>query len=448
MSEFLGNFAGWIWGMPLVVLLTGGGLFLTIRARFLPMHGFFKAWKLILGMYPEEKSAKGQISHLGALCNALSSTIGMGNIAGVAVAIASGGPGAIFWMWVSAGVGMCSKFFECTLAVMYRGEDYCGEVQGGPMYVIENGLGKKWKPLAYLFAIFALVGCLSMYQTNQLAVFLDSQYSADKGIVGIICAILTFIVVIGGVKRIAQVSTKVVPVMVITYVIAGLAIIFMHLDQVPDVFRAIFSAAFTGEAAFGAFSGIAVREIMKTGIKRAAFSNEAGVGSAPLAHGNAKTNDPVKEGVVAMMGPFLDTIVVCTITAFVILLSVDFSQPNDLNGVELTILAFRNNFSDMGVHILGFAIFLFAFSSMVGLANYGIKCWDYIFKGKYFLKEWVYVVFYCFTLYWAAVNPPEDVLNILDIGFGLMAFPAMFSTLMLSGRVMELVKKSEFLNGR
>jgi len=444
-SQFLSTLVDLVWGLPLVILLMGGGIALTIRSKLLPIKYFFTAWRLILGKIPEDEDAKGQLSHFAALCNALSSTIGMGNIAGVAVAIYQGGPGTIFWMWVSAIVGMCSKFFECSLAVMYRGEDYRGEVQGGPMYVIEKAMPKVFKPLAYIFAICALVGTLSMFQTNQLAVFLNTQYAVPNLATGIACGIFVLFVLFGGVVRVASVTTKIVPLMCLLYVIAGLIIIFMNFSAVPDVFALIFKEAFTGRAAVGAVSGLAVREVMKLGIKRAVFSNEAGVGSAPLAHGNAKTNDPIKEGLVAMVGPFLDTIIVCTITALVILLSVDLAQTSELSGIELTTLAFKNNFSDIGVHLLGLAIFLFSFSTMIGMANYGVKCWNYIFKGKSIFKEITYIILCSLTMVYAATSSPGDIINILDIGFGMMAFPAMFSTLYLSGKVLAQMKKSKIL---
>ena len=328
ISDFLNYLVGVLWGLPLVGLLLGGGVYLLFVSRFMPLSGFLQALRLIFGKthHSGDEVAPGQISHFQALSNALAATVGLGNIAGVSVAIYQGGPGAIFWMWVTALVGMNTKFFECSLALMYRGKDFQGEVQGGPMYVIEKALPKHFRFLAIFFAICGLFGCMAMFQTNQLAIFLHSQYKLDPFFVGIVFALLVGVVLMGGIKRLAKVTSSLVPIMCLFYVICGVVIIFIQRERVPQIFALIFKEAFTGAAATGALSGMAVKEIFLIGVKRAAFSNEAGLGTAPMAHSNARTAEPISEGLVAMMGPFLDTLVVCTITALVILISLPATQ--------------------------------------------------------------------------------------------------------------------------
>ncbi len=436
-SDFLSLVVDYTWGLPLVLLLMGGGLYLLFVSRFLPLLGFKHALDLVFGKYKHknEDKADGQISHFQGLTNALAATIGLGNIAGVAVAISQGGPGAIFWMWIAALIGMNTKFFECSLAVMFRGQNYLGEVHGGPMFVIEKALPKKFRPFAIMFAVCGLVGTMALFQTNQLSAYMLDQYETPKLATGIVSSIFVAIVLLGGIKRISSVTSKLVPVMCVIYVLACLTIIFINFESVPAVFSSIFTEAFTGRSAFGAAAGIGVIQVLKIGVKRAGFSNEAGIGTAPMAHSNVKTNEPISEGFVAMLGPFMDTIVVCTMTALAILTSVDYQNLGDVTGIVMTTKAFEATLPGVGTHILGVAILLFSFSTMVGMANYNEKCWNYIFKGRFIFNRYVFIFWFCLTLVYGAISTPTDVINILDIGYGFMAIPNMFATIYLATKV-------------
>ena len=316
-----------MWGPFLLILLVFGGLFFTVYCRFIPFRYFKHGLDILLGKYDNDDDP-GDINHFQALSAALAGTVGMGNISGVAVAIHMGGPGALFWMWVSAFVGMSTKFFTCTLAILFRGEDDLGELQGGPMYVIQEGLGQKFKPLAVLFSSAGLIGCLPMFQANQLTQYIRDSVFLPLGmfssnpfmgnvVTGILIAILVAGVIFGGIKRIGLVAGRIVPLMVLIYLLGGLGILIKNYDKLGSVFNLIFSDAFTGNAVVG---GV-VAEVIRQGIRRAVFSNEAGLGTEVMAHGAAKTKEPVREGLVAMLGPFIDTILVCSITAFAILVS-------------------------------------------------------------------------------------------------------------------------------
>ncbi len=443
ISDMLSVVVDYAWGMPLVVLLMGGGLYLAIVSRFVPLLGFKHAVLLIAGKIHTdgEEESKGQLTHFRALTNALASTVGMGNIAGVAVAITQGGPGAIFWMWLAALFGMNTKFFECALSVKYRGADHEGEVQGGPMYVIQSALGKKWIPMAYLFAFFGMMGTLPLFNINQLSSYVSVQYGVDPLAIGILCAIVVGYILIGGVRSIGAWTSKLVPIMCLFYVIVALVIVVMNIEKVPSVFDQIFTYAFTGMAAWGGATGLAVRQIFIIGVKRAAFSNEAGVGTAPMAHSNAKTEEPVAEGLVAMVGPFVDTIVVCTLTALVILTTLPYeSIPADAEGVLITRLAFERNFGSFGIHFLSVAVILFAFSTVLGTANYCQKCWNFLFKGKKGFGTRSFIAAYALLLIIGSVTEAGDVVNFLDICFAFMAFPNMLVTIRLAHRVRESLK--------
>ena len=436
-SEILSVIVDYTWGLPLVLLLMGGGAYLLFVSRFLPLLGFKHALALVLGKYKhkDENKAEGQISHFQGLTNALAATIGLGNIAGVAVAISQGGPGAIFWMWVAALIGMNTKFFECSLAVMFRGQNYLGEVHGGPMFVIEKALPKAFRPLAVMFAVCGLVGTMALFQTNQLSAYMLDQYETPKLATGLVSAVFVAVVLLGGIKRISTVTSKLVPLMCILYVFCCLAIIFINFGKVPGVFASIFTEAFTGRSAFGAAAGIGVIQILKIGVKRAGFSNEAGIGTAPMAHSNVKTNEPISEGFVAMLGPFMDTIIVCTMTALAILTSLDYRELGDMTGIVMTTKAFEVSLPGIGTHLLGLAILLFSFSTMIGMANYNEKCWNYVFKGKFIFNRYVFIFWFCLTLVYGAISAPTDVINILDIGYGFMAIPNMFATIYLAKKV-------------
>lgn len=454
VSEFLAVLVEVAWGLPLVFLLIGGGIYLLFVSRFLSFKGFGHALKLTFGKYKHagQEKAAGQISHFQALSNALAATVGMGNIAGVAVAIHMGGPGAVFWMWVAALIGMNTKFFECALSVMYRGRDYRGEVQGGPMFVIGTALGKHWKPLAVFFAVCGLVGTLTLFNVNQLASYLHDQYQVPPIWVGMVCAVLTAYILRGGLPRLARTTSALVPLMCLLYVLAALVILALNIEKIPAVFAAIFREAFSGRAAVGGAAAIGMIEVLKIGVRRAAFSNEAGIGTSPMAHSNVKTPEPVTEGFVAMLEPFCDTILICTMTALVILVSVEPGAALDGSGVVLTTRAFAQNLPGFGVHFLGVAVLLFSFSTIIGYANYNEKCWNFLFKGRWGLTENVFIVFYCSSLILGAVSALGDIVNLLDCAFAFMAVPNMLATLALAPRVKKvledyvkkyLVRKSE-----
>jgi len=327
-------------GNAFINLFTRSKLGPSYFSKLIPLRGFGHALKLVSGKIKSEDKAEGQISHFQALSNALAATIGLGNIAGVAVAIYQGGPGAVFWMWVSALLGMNTKFFECSLAVMFRGKDYESQVQGGPMYYIEKGLGPKFKFLGVAFAFFGVVGTLALFQINQLASFVHTSYSLDGLWTGLIFASITAYILRGGLIRISHFTSKVVPLMSFLYFILCVAILAMNMPKAIEVFFAIFQNAFGSDQMIGGAMGYGIMHVIQTGVKRAAFSNEAGIGTAPMAHGNAKTSEPVSEGYVAMLGPFIDTLVVCTLTALVILISLDgVSDDIAVNGINLTAYA-------------------------------------------------------------------------------------------------------------
>lgn len=443
ISDILARIVDIVWGLPLVMLLIGGGGLLFIYSGLLPLRGFIHGFRLMLGKYkhPGESKAEGQISHFQALTNALAATVGLGNISGVAVAIGQGGPGAVFWMWVASVIGMNTKFFECTQAVMYRGKDFRGEVQGGPMYVIAMALPKSLRFLAYFFAICGLVGCMALFQTNQLAHYMEEQVGLPPISVGIGGALFVYVVMMGGVRRLGHVTASLVPVMTLLYVVSCLTILGMNIEKVPATFMAIFREAFTGSAAAGGALGWAFMEVMKTGVKRAAFSNEAGVGTAPMAHSNVKTNEPVSEGFVAMLEPFLDTIIVCTMTALVILISLPPGHRDVEEGILLTRLAFDESLGAFGPWLLGAAIFLFASTTMVGMANYNLKCWNFLFRGRRLLREHTFFLFFCSSMVFASVAELSDVVNILDIGYGLMAYPNMIAVFILAPKVKAALKE-------
>ncbi len=425
------------WGAPLLVLLVGSGLALTLYSRLIPFRRLGHALKVLRGRYDRAEDP-GQITHFQALATALSSTIGMGNIGGVAIAVTQGGPGAVFWMWVAALVGMGTKFFTCTLAVLYRGRDSLGQVQGGPMYVIETGLGPRWRPLAMFFAVFGMVGCLAIFQTNQLAEVLVETYAVSRWITGLTSVALVALVVLGGLERIAVVASRLVPAMCLLYLILALIIIGLNAEVVPRVLARIFHDAFTGTAAAGGAAGIAWKTVVQTGIKRAAFSNEAGIGTAPMAHGAARTSEPVREGLVAMLGPLIDTIVICTLTALVILIAAPWQGAEDIEGVALTAGAFDNALGAFGEAALVVIVALFGLTTMFGYSYYGKKCFGYLFGAE---RARIYDYIYLATLFVGAVASARMVVNLIDTCFAMMALPNLIATLLLAPAVMRATRR-------
>jgi AGCS family alanine or glycine:cation symporter len=445
MTEFLQRTVDFIWGVPLLVFILGANFILLAHSKFLPLKGFVHAIKLLTVKKEEEKNAEGQISHFQALCNALAATIGLGNISGVAIAISTGGPGALVWMWIAAFLGMNMKFFECAVAQLHRGHDYKGEVQGGAMYVIENALPKSFKPLAMFFAICGLVGTLSLFQINQLAQYGEVYYGIDRWMSGVFFSSLTAVILFGGLKRISQFCTLIVPFMSIFYFIVVAVIMFKNFDKFPHVFSLIFKEAFKPSAAFGGIAGYGFIHILTTGMKRATFSNEAGIGTAPLAHSNSRTAEPISEGYVAMLEPFLDTILSCSLTAFAILLTYPEGAPQGMSGIQLTTSSFTIHLGIWGQHFLAMNIVLFAFATMIGMANYNQKCWDYLFKGRWGLNDKTFLTVYCGSIMLGAVIPLINVLNLMDIAFALMSVPNIFACVYLAKNV---TKELEVYNSK
>lgn len=442
IENLVSRFASMMWGPFLLILLVGGGLYFTIYCRFTPFRYFRHGLDILSGKY-DNTDDPGDINHFEALSSALAGTVGLGNISGVAVAIHTGGPGALFWMWISAMVGMSTKFFTCTAAILYRGQDDKGEIQGGPMYVIQEGLGEKFKPLAILFSTAGMVGCLPMFQANQLTQFARESIlipsglfpdNADTGnlIIGCFIAILVSMVILGGIKRIGLIAGKLVPFMVSLYLIAGLIILFKNIGQLSSVIGLIFNDAFTGEAIVGG----AVGEVIRQGIRRAVFSNEAGLGTEALAHGAAKTTEPVREGLVAMLGPFIDTILVCSITAFVIIIS--DAWISDLNGVSMTARAFHDELGMIGTTILSICVITFSVTTMFGQSYYGAKCTGFLFGTR---NKVYYNYFYIFSTIIGASVSISFVINLIDGMYALMAIPTMTSAILLSPKIMKEARR-------
>jgi AGCS family alanine or glycine:cation symporter len=427
-SEFWAAMASFLWGLPLAGYVTGAGLFFLIRCRFTPFTAFRHTLDILRGRFDDYRDP-GEISHFQALSSALSGTIGLGNIGGVAIAVAVGGPGAVFWMWVSALVGMATKFFTCTLSCMYRKEDEDGVAQGGPMYFIEVGLGPGFKPLAVMFACCGLIGALPLFQSNQLAGMLHAQWEVPGHLTGIAAMIATGVVITGGIRRVGRVASRIVPSMCLLYVAACVYVVLFNLPAVPGVFADIFSNAFGLGAAAGGAAGIAVREVMTTGVQRAVFSNEAGIGTEAMAHGAAQTDEPVREGLVAMIGPFVDTIVICTFTALVILTS---GVSTAGGGAAMTIEAFALAMPLLGPILLTVIVVLFAVSTMITYSYYSVKCARYLF-GRRVGDAFVYI--YLLLIPVAAMWTQNTAVNIIDTAFALMAIPTLSASLLLSGRV-------------
>lgn len=442
LETALGQLAGFLWGPPLVVLLVGGGLFFLIYSRFVPYRHLSESLRL-LTRAPDDDDP-GQLSHFQALCTALSGTLGMGNVSGVALAIAMGGPGAIFWMWVSALLGIATKFYTCTLAVMYRGQDSEGVWQGGPMYVIREGLGKRWLPLAFFFALAGLFGTLPIFQINQLVQILrdtiaipwgvtsaDSHFTFDLT-AGVILAAIVLVVGLGKLPRLGRVSRVLVPSMVAGYILLTGFVIISHLSEVPAALTLIVTDAFTGDAVAGGVVGTVI--IM--GIRRAAFSNEAGIGTEAMAHGAARTKVPVTEGLVAMLGPIIDTLIVCTCTALVILIS-GVWQTGEADGATLTAIAFGELFPMGGEIILALLVSVLSLSTVFTFWYYGSKCLGFLIGARY---QHYYIWFYIVLVIVGAVSSLQIVVNLIDSMYALMAIPTMASALLLAPKVNQAVR--------
>ena len=415
-----------VWGLPLVALITVAGIFFLIYSRLTPFRYLIHALRLLLKK--EGDMRPGEQSHWRALCTALSGTIGMGNIAGVAMAISTGGSGAIFWMWIVAVLGMSIKFFTCSLSCIYRKRDSRGNLLGGPMYYIELGLGEGYRYLALLFAACGMIGCLGVFQANQLSTLIETQYGLTATTTGLLMALAVGLIARGGIVTVGSFASKAVPIMGLLYLTGSLFVIYVHIEQLPNVLKSIFTGAFEPSAAIGGAAGLSVREIIIVGTKRAIFSNEAGVGTEALAHSTAKTDEPVREGLVGMLGPILDTHLICTATAMVILTSNTQSE----TGILAVSAAFEQTMPGFGTMSLTWIFLAFGFSTLVTYAFYSQRCAKYLLGntlGEYYL--WVYLFFLIIAPSWN----PQTALNLIDIAFALMTVPNIIATLFLARKV-------------
>lgn len=420
-------FSGWI-SLPLTFILIGTGLFVTIALGFIQLKRLNHSFAVVSGKY-DNPDDEGDVTHFQALSAALSATIGIGNIAGVALAVRLGGPGALFWMWVTAVFGMALKYAECTLSHRYRVIHEDGSASGGPMYYIEKGLGPKWKPLAVFFATCAVICSFctgNMNQANTIAqMFLT--YNVSIYVSGVVIAALVGLVIIGGIKRIAAVASRLVPTMAVLYVLGTMVIILTHYDGIIPSFQKIFTEAFSLKAGWGGLFAV-----IMWGVRRGLYSNEAGQGSAPIAHAAAKTKESAREGAVALMGPFIDTLIVCTMTGLAIL-STGVIESTNLTGAQLTREAFRQGFSfapEIGSFIVNCAVLLFAYTTMVAWSYYGDRSIEYL-AGPKAIKpyRWVYVFFN----FMGAILPLTFVWNFGDIALSLMTIPNLIGVLFLTG---------------
>ena len=441
-----------IWGVPAMVCIFGVGLYLSIRTNFLQIRKFPYAIKTTLGrIFRKRDASDGAITPFQAVCTALAATVGTGNIAGVAGAIAIGGPGAIFWMWVSALFGMCTKYAEVTLAVHYREINANGELVGGPMYYIKNGLSKKWHWLAYLFAAFGVLtvfGTGNATQVNTITtainsallnynVISESAVSTSNLIIGIIIAILIAMIILGGIKRIGHVTEKLVPFMALLYILLGLGVILLNIQNVPAVFASIFRGAFQPRAVTGGIV-LSMFTSLKKGVSRGIFSNEAGLGTGSIAHACADTKKPVKQGMFGIFEVFTDTIVICTLTALVILCSgvaVDYGKAA---GAELTILGFTSTYGSWVSIFPAVAMCCFAFSTAVGWGLYGARCIEFLFSEKV-IKP--FMVIYSLVAILGATANLGLMWSIAETFNGLMAIPNLIALFLLSGTVVKLTKE-------
>lgn len=445
MEAYFSAFANFMWGTPMVILLVGGGLFFVLYSKGLPYRHFRTAIQIISGRYDRHDDA-GDIPHAQALTTALSGTLGLGNIAGVALALTMGGPGAVFWMWVTALIGVSTKFYTATLAVMFRGRDSLGRLQGGPMYVIREGLGRRWMPLAMLFAFAGLLGTMPAFQVNQLVQILREVVAIPAGLtsadnhfvfdlsVGLIIATLVLLVISGQIQRVGQVTLRLVPIMVIVYLLMTFWVLAAYATEIPAALQLIVTDAFTGEAVAGG----AIGTVILMGVRRGAFSNEAGIGTESMAHGAAKTGEPVREGLVAMLGPVIDTLIVCTCTALVILVTGSWTAEGSVDGVILTAQAFENAIPGAGAYLLTVIVVLLSLSTVLTFWYYGSKCLGFLIGAEH---QHHYVWIYASLVVLGSVVSVRAVIGLIDGFYAMMAIPTMISALLLAPRVNQAAKR-------
>tara|TARA_B100000965_G_scaffold404040_1_gene433695 strand:- start:948 stop:2303 length:1356 start_codon:yes stop_codon:yes gene_type:complete len=437
IEQFIINLANTLWNGPiLITVLLGGGIILFFYSKLLPFKYIFHSLN-ILKERESSSSNFGKITFFQAISAQIGTIVGLGNISGVAVAIVTGGPGAIFWMWVTAFFGMITKFYTCSLAVLYRGKDTKGNYQGGPMYVIREGLGKKWNFLALIFCFFGLFGVSPIFQANQIIEITNSVllYGFDSNFLtnfslGLLLSFLVALVIFGGIKRIGKVASKLVPLMVIIYMFTVFYILILNYNLFFPVLKLIITDAFSANSVLGG----AVGSLILIGARRAAFSNEAGVGTSPIIHAASKNDNPIKEGLVAMTGPFVDTIIVCTLTAFSILVSGIWDLGN-ASGIQLVLLSFEKSIPYFGKYILFSCTFIFAITTLFGNSYFGERCLSYLVGEKY---SYYYRFFYISLIIIGSVSSLDFVLSLIDLSYGIMIFPTMISTLILMPKINAL----------
>ena len=439
MESLFSAFANFMWGTPLVVLVVGGGLFFALYSRGLPYRHFKLALQILSGRY-DRKEDEGDIPHAQALATALSGTLGLGNIAGVALALTMGGPGAIFWMWVTAVIGVATKFYTASLAVMFRGRDSLGRLQGGPMYVIREGLGRRWLPLAGLFAVAGLMGTMPAFQVNQLVQILREVVAIPAGLAdtnnhfafdlsaGLIIAALVLLVISGRIQRVGAVTARLVPSMVLLYLAMTGVLLVRYAGEIPGAFALIFIDAFSGQAAAGGILGT----VILIGVRRGAFSNEAGIGTESMAHGAARTGEPIREGLVAMMGPVIDTLLVCSCTALAILVTGSWQADGDIDGVTLTAEAFETAFPGFGAYLLTLVVVLLSLSTVLTFWYYGSKCLGFLIGAQH---QHHYVWIYTALVVMGSLISLPAVIGLIDGLYATMAIPTMISALLLAPKV-------------
>lgn len=438
ISAFVGEINGLVWGPPMLVMILGVGLFLSIGLKLMPILKLGAGFRLMWSGRARGDASEGEIPPFQALMTALSATVGTGNIAGVATAVFLGGPGALFWMWLTALVGMATKYSEAVLAVRFREVDERGAHVGGPMYYIRNGLGSNWAWLGILFAVFASVAAFGIgntVQANSVADVLETNFGLPHWLTGLILMVLVGLVLIGGIRRIGQVASALVPFMAVSYVFVGLVVLAINAHDIPDAFGMVFTHAFSPIAAQGGFAGAAVWAAIRFGVARGIFSNEAGLGSAPIAHAAAQTNNPVKQGMVAMLGTFIDTIIVCSITGLVIITSGAWTSGE--TGAALTSLAFEQGLPGFGNYLVAIALAIFAFTTIIGWSFYGERCIEFLFGVKAIVPYrvlWILAIPVGATVNLGFIWLVADTLN------AMMALPNLIALLLLSPVVFRLTR--------
>ncbi len=436
MLELLNSIDDFVWGPPLLFLLVGTGILLTMRLGLIQVFRLPMALKLI---FAAKSEGSGDVNSFKALCTALAATVGTGNIVGVATAVKAGGPGALFWMWLAAFFGMATKYAECLLAVKYRRTSDKGHISGGPMYYIEDGLGKAYKPLAFMFALFgvmcAYLGIGSFAQVNSITDITFITTGLDTRITGAIIAVVVAVVTIGGLKSIANVAEAIVPTMAVIYFVSTAIILIIYAKQLPAAIAQVFASAFTPTAAQGGFLGAGVLLAMRSGVARGVFSNESGLGSAPIVAAAAKTKWPAEQGLVSMTGTFIDTIVICTMTGLALIVTGQWCGP--LKGAAMTAGAFTQGFGAGGNYILMLGLVLFAFTTILGWNYYGERCAEYIFGTKCIMP---YRILFIIVIAFGPYMKLEEIWVLADIVNGLMAIPNLIALVLLSGVVVAETK--------